>query len=219
MAPRQLTSQADRLIFASALRAECHVAGARFFGNVHIGLGAIAAALAAGAGATAFASNDLLAGSLGVAAAAVTALLTSLRPDERSQLHWNAANGFADLANRTYMALIYDGSPEVRGMPQDQGSADANPAETTDLEPAAPWKAAIGPEPELDVIETQTSGPVHTLDSFQREFHRLDAAAPPLPGRLTKKGRKAIKEHRTWHPPQYDEFNLWRARIAPPSEV
>jgi hypothetical protein len=213
MASRQLTSQADRLIFASALRAECHVAGARFFGNVHIGLGAIAAALAAGAGATAFASSDLLAGSLGVAAAGVTALLTSLRPDERSQLHWNAANGFADLANRTYMQLVYDGSSEDGGMRRDQVSADASSAEATDLEPA------IDPEPELDAIESQGSGPQHTLDLFQREFHRLDAAAPPLPGRLTKKGRKAIKEHRTWHPPQYDEFNLWRARIAPPSEV
>jgi hypothetical protein len=212
MAQRQLTSQADRLIFASALRAECHVAGARFFGNVHIGLGAVAASLAAGAGATAFASNDLLAGSLGVAAAAVTALLTSLRPDERSQLHWNAANGFADLANRTYMALLYDGPSDARG-------GDGISAELTDLEEAAPLNAAIDPEPEPDVIESQAPAPIHTLDSFQREFHRLDAAAPPLPGRLTKKGRKAIKEHRTWHPPQYEEFKLWRARIAPPSEV
>ena len=207
----RVAPQADRLVFTSAFRAECHVAAGRFFGNVHITLGAVAAGLAAGAGATAFASNNVVAGSLAIAAAAVTGVLTSLRPDERSQAHWNAANAFADLANRTYMARLggETASTARNGQAGDEtGSKGGQPAESWPVpnDATAPQAAFVPGD--------LRPGPLAEIEAFQREFRRLDAAAPPLPGRLTKKGMNAMAAHRTWHPPQYDEFDSWRTEIV-----
>lgn len=188
MKATEFIDQGGRLIFTSFYRAECHVAAGRFFGNLHIALGTVAAGLAAGASATAFTSLNILAGCLGITAAAAAALLTSLRPDERSQLHWNAANAFADLANRTYMAFYF-------------GTGWEKAATAGQTPPAQEIPEAVLPDKR------------HELGGFQNEFESLDASAPPLPGRLSRKAEKAIAENRTWYPPQNEDFESWRDRI------
>jgi hypothetical protein len=78
------SQQAQRLVVSNFFRAECHGTAARFFSNVHIFVGALAAGLAAVSGGTAFTGNTTLAGTLGLLSAASAGLLTALRPDERS---------------------------------------------------------------------------------------------------------------------------------------
>jgi hypothetical protein len=171
-----------------------------------------------------------LAGLLAIAAAAITAVITSLRPDDRAQRHWSSANAFARLVNKTYMAFFFSSPALKNHKSADRAGADeqsgAHKARSLLPTPSMPEEAAAPPleetvppsatpedqlEPEETVPPSATPG--DQLERIQDDFHGLDMAAPQLPDRFRKKGAEALAEHTGWYPPQYEDFVDWRERV------
>jgi hypothetical protein len=98
MLPNEVSSEAERLQRCCGFAAEWQVTASGFWANVQFALGSAAAALAAVSSGTAFSDHSVVAGSLAAAAALAAAVLTSLRPAERAELHKQAAVAYHSLA-------------------------------------------------------------------------------------------------------------------------
>ena len=111
----KIDAEAARLQWVALFRAECHITTSRFYSNLHTIGGAGAAGLAAASGGTAFTGYPIVAGSLAIGAAATSALITSIRPDEAAQAHLRDAKEFNHLAEQvdrfTRFSIGADGKP------------------------------------------------------------------------------------------------------------
>jgi len=195
------SQQADRLVVSNLFRAECHGTAARFFSNVHVFVGALAAGLAAVAGGSAFTGNTTLAGVLGLLSAAFAGLLTALRPDERSQLHWKAAGEYFKQADDVYMTFR-------AGRPDDAGQDGAGTEQTVTPERLIP-PGHDNPTDDSPPTGQSDLEPLLELRASQESFHRLEAVGPPVPRRLERKTKQWVRDDQEWFPPQYDKFIEW----------
>lgn len=197
------TQQAERLVVSNLFRAECHGTAARFFANVHVFVGALAAGLAAVSGGSAFTGNTTLAGALGLTSAAFAGLLTALRPDERSQLHWKAAGAYFEQADDVYMSFRADDDAAAE---QSDVPADKTVRARRLTLPGQDRPAEEEPPADRSIL---ASSSVSQLRSFQEAFHRLEAVGPPVPRRLERKTKQWVRDNQEWFPPQYDKFIVW----------
>jgi hypothetical protein len=92
--------EADRIEEDCLFSAKGHFESARLWGRWNLILGISATVLGAAAGVSAFKSNPELAGYLAFASAAVTGLLTFLKPSDRAAAHHAAGTQFTSLKNR-----------------------------------------------------------------------------------------------------------------------
>lgn len=167
---------------------------ARFFSNLHVFVGALAAGLATAAGGSAFVAREWITGLLAILAAAGTGLLTSLRPDERSQSHWKAAAAYWALADDVYMTFRFGTAP----LPPTRDSHESDD-EQGKVEKEGPTDESV-----------RTESPLQQVRSFQIDYQRLETVGPPVPLRLVRKAERWIATNDEWFPPQYRKFQQWR---------
>lgn len=96
----EMQIEASRIEEDSLYSAKGHFEAARFWGNSHLSLGIPTALFAAIASGTAFKEDVVIAGTLALFAAVLSAISTFLNPSERSQLHHQAGAKFNSLRNR-----------------------------------------------------------------------------------------------------------------------
>ena len=93
--------EAQRIIEDVLFSARRHFETARIWSLMHYWIGLPTAVLAAITGASAFKNNTALAGTLAIIVTALTALMTFLNPNKRSNEHHIAGNGYNALRNQT----------------------------------------------------------------------------------------------------------------------
>lgn len=96
----ELVAEADRIEEDCTYSAKGHFESARIWGAWNLKLGIPAVILAALAGGSGFSNHPELAGALAIASAAVTAVLTFLKPSERAASHQQAGNAYNALKNQ-----------------------------------------------------------------------------------------------------------------------
>jgi hypothetical protein len=96
----EMRTEASRIEEDALYSARSHFEAARTWGNAHLWIGVPAAVLAAIASASAFKDATMLAGSLAIIVAALSAISTFLNPSERAQSHHQAGGKYNALRNR-----------------------------------------------------------------------------------------------------------------------
>lgn len=170
----------------------------------------MAAGLAAASGGSAFTGRPTLAGILAILAAAVSALLTSVRPDERAQAHLTDAGGFSRLVEALDLFRKFGILPTSR--PESDAGPPAQPVEDI-AEPGSP--PGSGDAPAQSDEGGHGGDRLAALQEFKRRYETLEAKSQSVMGRHSKKAGKHIAKHDEWHPPPNREFaEWWEKRLA-----
>lgn len=105
----KIINEAKRIEEDSLYSAKGHFYAGQCWVNTHLWLGGIAAVLSAIAGASALSQFDyhnIVAGSLSIIVAGLTAIITFINPKERASVHQKAGNRYNALRNDT--RIFYD---------------------------------------------------------------------------------------------------------------
>jgi hypothetical protein len=105
----KIINEAKRIEEDSLYSAKGHFYAGQCWVNINLWLGGIAAVLSAIAGASALSQFDyhnIVAGSLSIIVAGLTAIITFINPNERASVHQKAGNRYNALRNDT--RIFYD---------------------------------------------------------------------------------------------------------------
>lgn len=108
--------EAKRVEEDSLYSAKSHFEAGRRWSRVHLWLGLPAAALSAIAGGSAFGGHDVLAGSLALVVAGLTAVMTFLSPDDKASRHQLAGaryNAVRNSARVFYEVTVLRGGADL----------------------------------------------------------------------------------------------------------
>ena len=97
----EYSKEAERILEDSLHSSKGHYNDSARWRHVHLWIGIPNAILAALAGVSAFQGSDVLAGSLAIAVAAISALVTFLNPGDRSSTHKRCGSEYHSLRNRS----------------------------------------------------------------------------------------------------------------------
>lgn len=180
-------------------RAECHLTASRFYENVHMWVGMIAAGAGVVAGGTAFAGETTIAGLAATLSALAAGFITTHKPGERIASHAHAATAYYGLAEDTKLFVKF-------GWTSRDGS-DPSQEEARDLE--------MRGEPQERPAGRADQAELGALVGFERREDQLENQSPAVPVRLCRKAEKWISTHEQWYPPD-EQFTAWRERRETP---